>query len=173
MKKEQRELIRDFDRKYLNACQNSGLYTLGTALVFIAAVIFMMIPLQEITVMRRERALAAWMISTFFMAQPAAVYLHKYFTFAENGKNSRLLDKLRYLPVDIREIRRVRFDYLLKFQAKAFVPCLAVQLLFAALFAADGIRPENFLYAVCEAYIGPILWNTGYIFLQTRWKMDR
>jgi hypothetical protein len=107
------------------------------------------------------------------MAQPAVVYLHKYFTFAENGKNSRLLDKLIYLPVDIREIRRVRFCYLLKFQAKAFVPCLAVQLLFAALFAADGIRPGNFLYAVWEAYLGPLLWNTGYIFLQTRWKTER
>ncbi|MGN0142226.1 MAG: hypothetical protein ACI4AD_08350 [Roseburia sp.] len=165
---EQRKCIRSFDRKYLAECRNSGLDYLGIGMLGILSVILMMIPWQEL---RREVALTFLGIA-FLIALPAVVYVSRYIVFMENGKKCVLMDKIKYLPVDLEQVFYVRMIYLLKFQAKFFALYLGIQLLFAWIFTGRaGI--ENIVYTAISGYMIPVLLGMLYLWQGLRIREER
>lgn len=93
------------------------------------------------------------------------IFMNKYMYVNENGQRHKVYEKLQYMPVDVRSIRRVRMEYLIHFIK---VPCLlamAAQLL-GAWFGNHCITLANVVYPVVVMGIYPLLigWLDNYSF---------
>lgn len=73
--------------------------------------------------------------------------------------------KLKYLPVDRKVLKKWKTRMLIRWTAKMFAAALMIQLLFAAIIV-HGISWRNVVYVMVVAFILPILCNSLLIWVE-------
>lgn len=92
-------------------------------------------------------ALAPW---------PVWLYMNRLLLITEGGKTHRIADKLRYLPVDRRELWHVHLEYLVRFLRLPLFCGVAAQVLVAFL-ANHRLTVWNLLCPLLVAGVCPFL----------------
>lgn len=148
----ERELIREFDRK-LQQCTSKGMEPVTKFCIILFEVfvtLIMLIPYEKGDVqvyVLCGLVLAPW---------PVQMHLAPYLHVTENGKTCSIYEKLRYLPVDRKELWRVRMEYLLRFLRIPFLCGMLAQLL-GCLLAGQGITIGNIVYPFLVTGAYPLL----------------
>lgn len=151
MNSEQKK-VREFYKEFLTwSADNIGMWI---ASGFVEAFYFFMmaIPYQE---MIEEGA---------FMLFPLVLgvfgpyfYLHPYLLFREGTQYYSIYERIKFLPVDFREIQKMRTIYLTRFVVKIAPAMILVQLL--TTHFSYGITIESVGYAVFCGLVWPFLSN--------------
>lgn len=87
---------------------------------------------------------------------PVWIYLNRFLFITEEGKTYQMADKLKYLPVDRKELQRVHQGYLVHFLKIPFFCGMAAQLL-TALIANHGLTVGNVICPLLIAGAYPFL----------------
>ena len=151
MNSEQRK-VRKFYKEFLTwSADNMGLW-LAAGFMEVLHGVMMMVPYQE---MLEERAFILFPLLLGF-AGPY-FYLSPYITFREDTVSYSIYERIKYLPVDFREIQKMRTLYLAKFVGKIAPIFILCQLFFAHF--SYGITWGNVVYAFFGAIIWPFVSN--------------
>ena len=151
MNSEQRK-VRKFYKEFLTwSADNVGLW-LAAGFFGVLYLVFAAVPYQE---MLEERAFLILPLMFGFLM--AFFYLKPYLTFQENTESFSIYERIKYLPVDLREIQKMRVIYLAKFVLKV-APVLILVQLFTSHFSYE-ITLEVVLYAIFEGILWPFLSN--------------
>lgn len=148
----QRELILEFDRK-LKKLTSNGMEPVhalakGVYVVFVAMLLWIPFDMNDLS-----------MIAVCTLGAniwPTWIFVSGYLYVNENGKMQSISEKLKYMPVDVGMLRRVRMEYLIQFLK---VPCLTavVAQLLGAWFCNHRITIANILYPVIVMGLYPLL----------------
>lgn len=84
-------------------------------------------------------------------------YLNPYIVFREDTKTYSIYERIKFLPVDFREIQKMRIIYLAKFVVKIAPAIILIQLLTTGF--SYGITVESVVYAVFCGLVWPFLSN--------------
>ena len=84
-----------------------------------------------------------------------------YITFREGQNTVSIYEKLKYLPIDYKEIKKLRLTKLALFVAKIF-PIIFICQLFFTYFGYGRIRVEDVIYAVLAGLVWPVVSNLPY-----------
>ena len=158
----QRERIRSFDKEMLS--YGGGMQQVGYYIFEVLLIVMMMIPCQ---VLREEPALLLYF--AIFPCYPAMIWMMPYSSIRESEKNVRIYEKIKYMPVDMHQVRMVRIEYLTRILLKSFPVPLAAQLLMA-LLVYHRIYISNLLYVVLIVLVWPFLFNMLLIWQNFRQK---
>lgn len=88
-------------------------------------------------------------------AWPVWIYLSGYLYVNENGKMRSIYEKLKYIPVDTKVIRRVHMGYLLRFLKAPLLVAIIAQLA-GAWLCNHEITIVNILYPVVVMGVFPL-----------------
>lgn len=148
----QRKRIREFEEAYYKTASNGmepvtklGIILFEALITFCLCIPFAMEDIKlflGIGVM-----LAPW---------PVWIYLNRFLFITEEGKTYQMADKLKYLPVDRKELQRVHQGYLVHFLKIPFFCGMAAQLL-TALIANHGLTVGNVICPLLIAGEYPFL----------------
>ena len=148
----QRKRIREFEEAYYKTASNGmepgtklGIILFEALITFCLCIPFAMEDIKlflSIGVM-----LAPW---------PVWIYLNRFLFITEEGKIYQMADKLKYLPVDRKELQRVHQGYLVHFLKIPFFCGMAAQLL-TALIANHGLTVGNVICPLLIAGAYPFL----------------
>lgn len=161
--KKQRELIRAFDQEMLS-CRSYGLpasWRIGVHRFM--AVFFLIFPLQAYY--SNEDWTAIWFLMLSWSILAPTNYLSLFLYFKENSKSIPFYQKIKYLPVDPRQLRLVRIGYLLQFLAWTLPVSLILQCL-ATLIFYRTLSVFNILHVLCFGGILPFLITGASIWFQ-------
>lgn len=78
--------------------------------------------------------------------------------FLEEQKEHSITAKLKYIPVNLKEIHKMRVWYVCRFVVIQFGVALAVQLM-SAWFSCHEITWVNVVYVLCIALLWPLIVN--------------
>ena len=162
-KQEQEELrvrIRRFDSAFVS--YGNSMQQLAAYLFEGVVLILMMLPYQ----IYGEEPFLMFM-TLMFLPYPGMFYVMAYLTFSESKKTHTIYEKIKYAPFDVKQLRRVRVEYLVRFLKKTFWLALGAQLL-AALLIYHRITVLNILYVFLAAGVWPFLANYAIICQNTR-----
>ena len=81
-----------------------------------------------------------------------------YVTFKEDKKDCSITAKLKYLPVNLREIQKMRAWYVIRFVAIQFPVALVLQMM-TSWFSYHEITWMNIIYVIWSALIWPLITN--------------
>lgn len=148
----QRELILEFDQK-LCKCKSNGMEPVealakGVYIVLIAMVMWIPFDMEELSTI----ALCVLGVNIW----PTWIYMSRYLHVNENGKLRSIYEKLRYMPVDERIVRRTRMEYLVKFLKLPLITALAMQVI-GAMLCNHGITIANIIYPIVVMGVYPAL----------------
>ena len=87
----------------------------------------------------------------------AMLYIAPYLTFREEGNSVSIYEKIKYLPVDYRQIQKMRVWYLIRFVAKIFPVLFLLQM--ATSYWSKTLTAANLIYAILLGLVWPILSN--------------
>lgn len=150
----QREMIREFEAALYETTSNGmGPVTmLGVVLFEIIITCILCIPFSM------EDIKVFFLCGTAIAPWPVWLYMNRFLVITEGGKICRIAEKLRYLPVDRRELRRVHLGYLIHFLRLPFACGMAAQLLTAFLvnrrIAWGNLLCPLIVAGVCPFVIG-------------------
>lgn len=148
----QRELIREFDKK-LQQCTAKGMEPVAKFFIILFEVLItliMLIPYERGDI--KVHAICGLTLVPW----PIQMYLAPYLHVTENGKVRSIYEKIRYLPVERKELWRVRMEYLLRFLRIPFLCGMLAQLL-GCLLAGQGITIGNILCPLLVTGAYPLL----------------
>lgn len=148
----QRELIREFDQK-LQKCTSKGTEPVARFVIILFEVLItlvMLIPYEKGDI--RMHAVCSLILAPW----PVQMYLQPYLYVKEDGKLWGIYEKLRYLPIEKRELCRVRTEYLLRFLRIPFLCGILAQLL-GCLLAGQEITLGNILCPLLATGVYPLL----------------
>ena len=155
MDKRQQEVLEGFFKELFTwDMANVGFWLVTGLMEFILGVL-LLIPVEEL-----DGALKGilFMVSIF----GANWYLMAYLQIYDDGKQCKVYDRLKYLPVSLQQIRLFRLRKLVMFSAKMTGVFLAIQLLaliFSREFSWTCIwYPVSFGFLVPVAIVGGITW---------------
>ena len=86
------------------------------------------------------------------------LYLLPYLVFAEERKQHRIYEKIKYLPVEKRLVQQIRVEKLFQFVIKIF-PIIAAVQLGMSFFVVHRLTVWNFVYVLWFGLIWPLLIN--------------
>ena len=112
----------------------------------------MMVPYQE---MREDSGFVAMPMLFGFLG--AMLYIAPYLTFREEGNSVSIYEKIKYLPVDYRQIQKMRVWYLIRFVAKIFPVLFLLQM--ATSYWSKTLTAANLICAILLGLVWPILSN--------------
>ena len=117
-----------------------------------------------------EVDMMGWVMVLMFGPLAGLLYLRPYtsateMVYTNNAKNVRIIDKLKYLPISLKEIRKMKVIYLLKFYAKIAPFCMVLQIL-TSLYSYNEITWKNVLYIFVMAFAWPVVANLPMIFAE-------
>lgn len=143
-----RARIRRFDNEFISYGNSMQILVVGLFEVF--AAIIMMMPYQ----LYLREPMMYFMLGVM-MPYPAIFYLMPYLTFTENKKTHSVYEKIANTPISVRELRRVRTEYLFRFLIKTLPIGIVAQIL-GAVIASQGIRwgifCMHFWWRVCGRF---------------------
>ena len=157
LQKVQQDLLRIFYKKYLDWKSDLKVGTwLGAGWIEFMFLIYTAIPFQEL--LEPSDLVLNLTILGMTGAFAPMVYLTPYISFKEEQKNCSVYEKLKYLPVNYREIQKMRMNYLVGFVGKMFPIALLLQMA-TSWFSYREISWKNIVYIIGVAFIFPILIN--------------
>lgn len=152
-RKNEYELVKSFMKDY-NSIRTDRMQYLMLAVIFeLFHGAAMMIPYQEAALDG-----AVYLMPAMTGIFGPAFYLVPYFVTAEAGKQIEIGEKLRYLPVRTKCLKRLRIEKLAVFVCRIFPVFFCLQLLFSGLYYKE-IRIGNILYAIFFGLVWPFLSN--------------
>ena len=136
----QRELVRTFDEKLCKYTSNGmePVEKLFTGFFIVILAMIMLFPYDS-----GNKGVALSFLG--FGILPVSLALGPKVNVTENGKQKSIYQKLKYLPISKKEIRRVRMEYVVKFLRIPLMVALAAQLIGAWAFNGR-IGIENIIY---------------------------
>lgn len=141
--KRMRERIRSFDKEMLSYQANGLPPEWGKGLWGFLSVFMMVFPMQY----SLDGITSILMFQIMWGMYAPFSYLAIYNNIRENRKSVSVYQKIKYLPVDIRQLRLVRIGYLFDFLKKTLTISVILQVLSTLLF-----------YRTCS------VWNIVYVF---------
>lgn len=159
--KEQRERIRRLDDEMLSY-QSNGLPKKWGEWVYGGIMLLML--LIPANIILEEKSL---LVMTFVWTSciGPTLYLTPYMRIREQGKTVSYMKKIRYLPLDIKQVKVVRIGYLAKFLKKIVIIASICQVLFGTLLCGQNIFMGIF-YAVTVGGIIPLMFSAAVIWLE-------
>lgn len=165
---EEQQMIRKFYKEFLSwKSENIGTW-IGAGFVEMLFLISTMAPFQEVLGTSQTERNMIIMVAIFGWLAPL-LYIMPYVTFKEEQKDCSITAKLKYLPVDIREIQKMRVTYLLKFVVKQFAVALVLQML-TSMYSYGEITWANVWYIVVAALVWPLVLNMPVAIVSRRYE---
>ena len=106
---------------------------------------------------------AAWFaaVSIFMLAIAMYLYMRSYSVIQENGEVHSVMEKLRYIPVAVSEVRSYLQQRLNNFCIRVFVVCALIQVI------GNAIAKTGILYGLLYAcLLSGLLWVIGSVDLR-------
>ncbi|MBO5459644.1 MAG: hypothetical protein J5981_05285 [Lachnospira sp.] len=106
---------------------------------------------------------AAWFaaVSIFMLAIAMYLYMRSYSVIQENGEVHSVMEKLRYIPVAVSEVRSYLQQRLNNFCIRVFVVCALIQVI------GNAIAKTGVLYGLLYAcLLSGLLWVIGSVDLR-------
>lgn len=151
MSSEQRK-VRKFYKEFLTwSADNIGLW-IAAGFFELLYCVLMMIPYQE---MLEDKGFLVFVLLLGF-AVPY-FYLRPYITFRENTESYSIYERIKYLPVDFREIQKMRTIYLAKFVLKTAPIVILLQLIVS--YCSYEVTIANVVYAIFGGILWPFISN--------------
>lgn len=147
--RKQQDILESFYKEFFSwSAKNIGLWLVTGIMIFLQG-IFLWFPYQAMSEMKLFGLVA------LFGMNAAANYIAPYLSFTEKGETVKVYDKLKYLPVSLRELQRFRCRKLVRFYGKVFLVFLAGQLFFSAVCYHE-ITWQNILYVTVLGLLLPL-----------------
>lgn len=150
MNKEQEKIFAFYKEFWSWNAENIGMW-IGAGILEVLFAIFMMIPYAE---MQSDMGMVVLPMLMGFGG--GAMYIAPYITFREGTDTVSIYEKIKYLPIDYREVKRLRLKKLIQFVAKIFVVILVFKLFFST-FGMEMIRGVDILYTILVGLVWPVL----------------
>lgn len=127
-------------------------------------ILLMVLPVQTLWE-EENRWILLTSIGTLSFCAPL-FYMASYRLVKEGQQNVQMLSqKIKYLPVDMRALKKWRIRLLLQWVEKSFLACMLIQLLFS-LIIIHKISWMNVVYVSIVAFVIPMLSNGLLIWLE-------
>lgn len=127
-------------------------------------ILLMVLPVQTLWG-EENRWILLTSIGTLSFCAPL-FYMASYRLVKEGQQNVQMLSqKIKYLPVDMRALKKWRIRLLLQWVEKSFLACMLIQLLFS-LIIIHKISWMNVVYVSIVAFVIPMLSNGLLIWLE-------
>ena len=156
MNKEQEKIFAFYKEFWSWKAENIGMW-IGAGILEVLFVIFMMIPYAEM-----QSDMGMVVLPMLMGLGGGAMYIAPYITFREGADTVSIYEKIKYLPIDYREVKKLRLKKLIQFVAKIFVVIFVCQMFFT-FFGVGAIRGEDILYVVLIGFVWPIISNFPYV----------
>ena len=152
MNEEQQKIAAFYKEFWSGKEDNSGMW-IGAGILELLFGIFMMIPYAK---MQSNMGLVA--LTMIFGFAGGTMYIAPYITFQEGQNTVSIYEKIKYLPIDYREVKKLRLKKLIQFVAKVFVIIFVCQMLFT-FWGIGRIRPADISYVILVGFVWPIVSN--------------
>jgi len=150
MNKEQEKIFVFYKEFWSWKAENIGMW-IGAGILEVLFGIFMMIPYSE---MQSDMGFVVLPMIMGFGG--AAMYIAPYISFREGTETVSIYEKIKYLPIDYREVKKLRLKKLMQFVAKIFVVIFVFKLFFST-FGTEMIRSIDILYTILMGLVWPIV----------------
>lgn len=144
--------IRLFYKAFLGQRPDSIGMWLAAAFMELLFGVLMAVPYQEV---KKDPQMLILMLLFGYLG--TMFYIGPYLSYRENGKMTSIYEKLKYLPVDYREIQKMRVCYMSKYVMKTGLVLMLFQ--FATSKFSGTFAMENIVYVVVIGILWPILSN--------------
>lgn len=158
--KRQENILEDF-------FQETKSYNMSVELGFVVG-FFEFIAGAMICLPYQDMANIAWGAGVLAL-EGGSFYMQGFLMTSENGKQHAVCEKMKYLPVSIRNLRRWCFKKLVEFCGKGTLVFLGLQLFFS-LVCYHELTLGNFLYPLLAGFVVPVIIGALQIMGQTRVK---
>ncbi|MBR3769436.1 MAG: hypothetical protein IKL06_02775 [Lachnospiraceae bacterium] len=155
MNKEQEKIFSFYKEFWSWKAENIGMW-IGAGILEFLFGIFMMIPYAE---MQSDMGMIVLPMLMGFGG--GAMYIAPYITFREGQDTVSIYEKIKYLPIDYREVKKLRVKKLVLFVAKIFAVILAFKLFFST-YGTEWIRSIDIIYTILVGLVWPIVSNLPY-----------
>lgn len=95
----------------------------------------------------------------------AYMRIQPYTMYMENQKKRTFFELVKYYPVDKKEIKKMKTEYMIKFLVKLLPFCMLAQIP-ATLYDYGAVSIINFLYIIVVAFIWPVICGLAFIWLE-------
>lgn len=160
----ERERIRAFDEEVLSY-QSSGLPP-ASARIFWGGLMVFFTTIGACVIWNESLGSLIWLAGTWAFLAPY-FYISMYLRIRENGSTVHLYGKIRYLPVDIRQVKIVRIGYLVRMIRGPIVISLVIQIFFA-LVVDSRYLILRLLFVLIAGGLIPFLANVAAIWSEPR-----
>lgn len=150
MSKEQEKIFAFYKEFWSWKAENIGMW-IGAGILEVLFSIFMMIPYSE---MQSDMGFVVLPMMMGFGG--AAMYIAPYITFREGQETVSIYEKIKYLPIDYQEVKKLRVKKLVQFVARGFAVILVFKLFFST-FGTEMIRSIDILYTILVGLVWPII----------------
>ncbi len=162
----QQQIIQDFFKEYFTYDITNIGYWLVTGIFTFCHVIFLAIPYEDFSkdnfnknFINGELAPIMVFITTFAVF----CYLMPYISCTEKGRAGRIYDKLKYLPVSVKALRKFRFKKMITFVVKVFIVCAVLQI-GISLLSFHRVLLGTFIYLGLYGFLLSFLVGLGTVF---------
>lgn len=156
MNKEQEKIFAFYKEFWSWKAENIGMW-IGAGILEVLFAIFMMIPYAEM-----QSDMGMIVLPMLMGLGGGAMYIAPYITFREGTDTVSIYEKIKYLPIDYREVKKLRVKKLVLFVAKVFAVIMAFKLFFGT-FGFEMIQSMDILYTVLVGFVWPIVSNLPYV----------
>ena len=156
MKKEQERVFSFYKGFWSWKAENIGMW-IGAGILEVLFGVFMLIPYSEI-----QSDMGFVILPMLMGIGGATMYMAPYLTFREGNDTVSIYEKIKYLPIDYREVKKLRLKKLIQFVAKVFAVILVIKLFFCA-FGTDTIRNIDIAYTILVGLVWPIISAFPYV----------
>lgn len=157
MNEEQRK-VRKFYKQFLSWRSESIGVWIGAGFLVMFMLVGCAVPVQEILEGSGTSGSLMLVITMFSAILAGVLYLRPYQGYMENQKTETILSKLKYVPVDFKEIFRMKLTYMIRFFAIICPFCLMLQVLTSG-YSYGEITWKNVAYVFVVAFVWPVLGN--------------
>ncbi len=157
MNEEQRK-VRKFYKQFLSWRSESIGVWIGAGFLVMFMLVGCAVPVQEILEGSGTNGSLMLVITMFSAILAGVLYLRPYQGYMENQKTETILSKLKYVPVDFKEIFRMKLTYMIRFFAIICPFCLMLQVLTSG-YSYGEITWKNVAYVFVVAFVWPVLGN--------------
>jgi len=156
MNKEQEKIFAFYKEFWSWKAENVGMW-IGAGILEVLFGIFMMIPYAE---MKSDMGFIVLPMMMGFGG--AAMYIAPYMTFREGTDTVSIYEKIKYLPIDYREVKKLRLKKMIQFVAKIFVIIFGFYMFFT-YFGVGAIRLEDVIYVALVGLVWPVVSTFPYV----------
>lgn len=153
VEQKQQRVIRSFYKDFLSWRTESVGNWIGAGFCQVFFWLCMAVPFQEI-IGEGELDKIMILMGMALGWLPSFLYICPYITYKEMGQDYSVCAKLKYLPVDMHEIQKLRLNLLTKFIMKMFPVSLVLQLL-TTWYSYGEISWMNICYVIVAAFLWP------------------